>query len=60
MRGHATGEPTPGVAHDDDHDEHGTEIVSKDWSSGEPIIFSHGWPLSADDRDSGSGGLGAR
>jgi non-heme chloroperoxidase len=29
----------------------GTEIFFKDWGSGEPIVFSHGWPLSADDWD---------
>jgi hypothetical protein len=29
----------------------GTEIFSKDWGSGRPIVFSHGWPLSADDWD---------
>ncbi|MFJ3403845.1 alpha/beta fold hydrolase [Promicromonospora sp. NPDC090134] len=29
----------------------GTEIFYKDWGSGQPIIFSHGWPLSADDWD---------
>ena len=26
----------------------GTEIFYKDWGAGQPIIFSHGWPLSAD------------
>ena len=29
----------------------GTEIFYKDWGSGRPIVFSHGWPLSADDWD---------
>ena len=29
----------------------GTEIFYKDWGSGQPVVFSHGWPLSADDWD---------
>jgi len=29
----------------------GIEIFYKDWGSGQPIVFSHGWPLSADDWD---------
>ena len=29
----------------------GTSIFYKDWGSGQPIVFSHGWPLSADDWD---------
>jgi len=29
----------------------GTEIFYKDWGGGQPIVFSHGWPLSADDWD---------
>jgi non-heme chloroperoxidase len=28
-----------------------TEIYYKDWGTGQPIVFSHGWPLSADDWD---------
>src|SRR5215475_6509690 len=33
--------------------ENGTniEIYYKDWGSGQPMVFSHGWPLSADDWD---------
>lgn len=29
----------------------GTEIFYKDWGTGQSIVFSHGWPLSADDWD---------
>jgi non-heme chloroperoxidase len=29
----------------------GAQIYYKDWSKGQPIVFSHGWPLSADDWD---------
>src|SRR5271154_175414 len=29
----------------------GTLIFYKDWGTGQPIVFSHGWPLSADDWD---------
>ena len=31
--------------------EDGVEIFYKDWGKGQPIVFSHGWPLSADDWD---------
>jgi non-heme chloroperoxidase len=30
----------------------GTQIFYKDWGKGTPIVFHHGWPLSADDWDS--------
>jgi non-heme chloroperoxidase len=29
----------------------GTEIYYKDWGTGQPIFFHHGWPLSGDDWD---------
>jgi non-heme chloroperoxidase len=29
----------------------GVEIFYKDWGAGQPMVFSHGWPLSADDWD---------
>ncbi|MGI5283385.1 alpha/beta fold hydrolase [Nonomuraea polychroma] len=30
----------------------GTDIFYKDWGSGRPVVFSHGWPLNADAWDS--------
>ncbi len=29
----------------------GTELFYKDWGTGQPLMFHHGWPLSADDWD---------
>ncbi|MFC3826171.1 alpha/beta fold hydrolase [Niastella sp. GCM10012298] len=29
----------------------GTQIYYKDWGSGQPLVFHHGWPLSSDDWD---------
>ena len=29
----------------------GTKIYYKDWGTGQPLFFHHGWPLSADDWD---------
>src|ERR671913_2626885 len=29
----------------------GTQIYFKDWGSGQPLVFHHGWPLSSDDWD---------
>jgi alpha-beta hydrolase superfamily lysophospholipase len=29
----------------------GVTIFFKDWGSGQPVVFSHGWPLSSDDWD---------
>lgn len=40
------GGAVPAVTTDD-----GVEIFYKDWGSGQPIVFSHGWPLSGDDWD---------
>ena len=30
----------------------GVELYYKDWGSGQPIVFSHGWPLNADSWES--------
>jgi non-heme chloroperoxidase len=38
----------------------GTQIFYKDWGSGQPVLFSHGWPLSADAWDAQMVFLGQR
>jgi non-heme chloroperoxidase len=38
----------------------GTELYYKDWGTGQPVVFSHGWPLSADAWDAQMIFLGER
>ena len=50
------GQPGPSTSERSDNvpkivTDEGIEIFYKDWGTGQPIVFSHGWPLSADDWD---------
>lgn len=47
----ATMEPITTTSMDTITTKDGVRIFYKDWGSGQPIVFSHGWPLSADDWD---------
>jgi non-heme chloroperoxidase len=38
----------------------GTRIYYKDWGAGRPVVFSHGWPLTADAWDAQMAFLGAK
>jgi len=37
----------------------GIQIYYKDWGNGQPVVFRHGWPLSADDWDAQGDANGA-
>src|SRR5271154_4357981 len=58
----ATSQPTSNTSVRSDHNtgvqsmdtiktQDGINIFYKDWGTGQPIVFSHGWPLTADDWD---------
>jgi non-heme chloroperoxidase len=38
----------------------GVEIYYKDWGSGQPVVFSHGWPLTADAWDGSANFVASR
>ena len=53
MEAQAAASAHPSVRHEGSYvtTKDGVQIFYKDWGSGRPIVFSHGWPLSADDWD---------
>ena len=46
--------------HELHHHKRRTQIYYKDWGSGQPVVFSHGWPLSADAWDRSDDSSSAR
>ncbi|TPI10770.1 alpha/beta hydrolase [Mesorhizobium sp. B4-1-3] len=46
-----TSQTKPGSGSDTITTKDGTQIFYKDWGTGQPIVFHHGWPLSSDDWD---------
>ena len=59
VMGSSAAQASPSPEHKATGDQHmshfttsdGTDIFYKDWGSGQPIVFHHGWPLTADDWD---------
>ena len=56
----ATGTSTPNTGGSFVTTKDGTQIYYKDWGAGQPVVFSHGWPLTADAWDSQMMFLGSR